>query len=74
MVIQIYITSAYRAYEIADYYRKKGAYVALGGLYAFIFPEEVKSRGDTIFLGTGEGIWPKLLKDFCKGEAKKLLN
>src|SRR4029453_6492329 len=33
VVIQVYITSAYRAYLLADHYRKKGAYVALGGLH-----------------------------------------
>lgn len=27
VVIQVYITSAYRAYELADYYRRKGIYV-----------------------------------------------
>ena len=31
-MIQVYITSAYRAYRIADHYRARGAYVALGGL------------------------------------------
>ena len=29
VVIQVYITSAYRAYQIADQYRAKGAYVCL---------------------------------------------
>ena len=28
VVIQVYITSAYRAYQIADHYRAKGVYVA----------------------------------------------
>ena len=31
VVIQVYITSAYRAYRIADHYRTRGAYVVLGG-------------------------------------------
>jgi len=31
VVIQAYITSAYRAYRIADHYRQRGTYVALGG-------------------------------------------
>ncbi len=31
VAIQVYITSAYRAYELADHYRRKGAHVALGG-------------------------------------------
>src|ERR1041384_347657 len=32
VVIQVYITSAKRAYGIADHYRAKGAFVVLGGL------------------------------------------
>src|SRR6185503_10405930 len=32
VIIQIYITNAYRAYRLADYYRARGSYVALGGL------------------------------------------
>src|SRR5258707_184942 len=31
VVIQVYITSALRAYRIADAYRSKGCYVVLGG-------------------------------------------
>ncbi|HWJ23319.1 MAG TPA: hypothetical protein VNS52_13280, partial [Gemmatimonadaceae bacterium] len=30
VVIQVYITSARRAYQIADHYRRRGAHVALG--------------------------------------------
>src|SRR5688572_21650539 len=33
VVIQVYITNAYRSYRIADHYRSKGSYVALGGLH-----------------------------------------
>src|SRR5947207_15167512 len=33
VVIQVYITSAYRAYELADHYGRKGAYVVLGWLH-----------------------------------------
>ena len=31
--IQVYVTNAYRAYEIADAYRQRGGYVAMGGLH-----------------------------------------
>ncbi len=40
VVIQVYITSAYRAYEIAEIYRAKGTYVCLGGLHVTSLPEE----------------------------------
>ena len=33
VVMSVYITSARRAYEIADQYRRRGTYVALGGLH-----------------------------------------
>src|ERR1051325_2754062 len=33
VVIQVYITSARRAYQLADHYRRRGAYVVLGGLH-----------------------------------------
>src|SRR6476646_1192793 len=49
VVIQVYITSAFRAYRLADHYRRKGAYVALGGLHVTSLPEEAAAHGDTIF-------------------------
>ncbi len=67
VVIQVYITSAYRAYELADHYRQQGAYVALGGLHVTSLPEEAAQHADTIFLGPGEDTWPAFLSDFRAG-------
>ncbi|NEQ95931.1 MAG: B12-binding domain-containing radical SAM protein [Cyanothece sp. SIO2G6] len=67
VVIQVYITSAYRAYELADHYRHKGAYVVLGGLHVTALPEEAAHHADTIFLGPGEDTWPQFLADFRAG-------
>lgn len=67
VVIQVYITSAYRAYEIADHYRRKGVHVALGGLHVTSMPEEAAGHADTIFLGPGEDIWPLFLEAFRNG-------
>src|SRR5687768_12380345 len=39
VVIQVYITSARRAYQIADHYRQRGAYVVLGGLHVTSLPD-----------------------------------
>jgi radical SAM superfamily enzyme YgiQ (UPF0313 family) len=64
VVIQVYITSAYRAYQIADRYRAKGAYVCLGGLHVTSLPEEAALHADTIFIGPGEDTWPAFLRDF----------
>ncbi len=53
VVIQVYITNAYRAYRLADHYRAKGAFVALGGLHVTSLPEEAAPHADAIFLGPG---------------------
>jgi radical SAM superfamily enzyme YgiQ (UPF0313 family) len=67
VVIQVYITSAFRAYRLADHYRRQGAYVCLGGLHVTSLPEEAATHADTIFLGPGEDIWPAFLRDFRAG-------
>ena len=72
VVIQVYITSAKRAYQIADHYRSRGAYVALGGLHVTSLPDEAAAHADTIFLGPGEDIWPQFLNDLKHGCAKRV--
>ncbi|MEO6329666.1 MAG: radical SAM protein [Ginsengibacter sp.] len=72
VVIQVYITNAFRAYRIADHYLSKGVYVCLGGLHITSLPEEAVKHADTIFLGPAEESWPRFLKDFKKGIANKI--
>ena len=72
VVIQVYITSAYRAYEIADHYRSRGVYVVLGGLHVTSLPLEAAQHADTIFLGPGEDTWPQFLADFRQGKPQKI--
>lgn len=64
VVIQVYITNAYRAYALADHYRAKGCFVALGGLHVTSLPEEAAAHADAIFIGPGEQTFPQFLADF----------
>jgi len=66
VVIQVYITSAYRAYELADHYRGRGAHVCLGGLHVTSLPREAASHADTIFLGPGEDTHTRQVKHLKK--------
>src|SRR3954453_12504731 len=50
-VIQPYITSARRAYELADAYRTRGVYVVMGGLHVTSLPEEAAGHADTVITG-----------------------
>ena len=62
VVIQVYITNAFRAYKLADHYRSKGAYVCLGGLHVTSLPNEAMSHADSIFMGPAEESWPDVFK------------
>jgi radical SAM superfamily enzyme YgiQ (UPF0313 family) len=63
VVIQAYITSANRAYQIADHYRKQGAHVVMGGLHVTSCPDEAAAHADTIMLGPAGDAWPRFLSD-----------
>ncbi|KGO88688.1 radical SAM protein [Flavobacterium rivuli WB 3.3-2 = DSM 21788] len=74
VIIQVYITNAYRAYKIADHYREQGAYVILGGLHVTSLPHEAAPHADSIFLGPGEETFPRFLKDFRNRTPQKVYN
>jgi radical SAM superfamily enzyme YgiQ (UPF0313 family) len=71
VIIQVYITNAYRSYQIADYYRKRKIFVAMGGLHVTSLPEEAEQHADSIFLGPGEDTFPRFLLDFRFGNTAK---
>lgn len=71
VVIQTYITSARRSYEIADHYRAKGAYVVLGGLHPTSLPGEALAHAHTVFTGPGEDTWPAFLRDWRAGTPRR---
>ena len=71
VIIQVYITNAYRAYQIADHYRARGSYVVLGGLHVTSLPDEAAPHADTIFIGPGEHTFPQFLKDLKAGAPQR---
>src|SRR3954451_9257307 len=68
VVMTVYITSAKRAYAVADLYRARGAHVCLGGLHPTSLPDEAALHADTVFVGPGEDTWPAFLADLRRGE------
>ena len=65
VVIQVYITNAYRAYRIADHYRARGAFVALGGLHVTSLPDEAARARRRGVSGPGEQTFPQFLATFA---------
>jgi radical SAM superfamily enzyme YgiQ (UPF0313 family) len=72
VIIQVYVTNAYRAYRIADHYRKKGAFVLLGGLHVTSVPNEAAIHADSIFLGPAEESFPRFLLDYKNKRPQKI--
>ncbi len=70
VVLQAYVTSARRAYRIADQYRSRGIRVVIGGLHATSLPEEAAAHADTVFVGPGEDTWPEFLADLRAGRPR----
>jgi len=70
VAIEVYVTSAYRAYAIADRYRKQGAFVVLGGLHVTSRPDEAAAHADAIFTGPAEESFPRFLEDYRQGSCQ----
>lgn len=56
--------TAARCYRYADYFRKRGIKVILGGVHPSLMPKEAKEHADSVIVGLGEDNFPKALLDF----------
>jgi len=65
--ITVHLTFAERAYELAKWYRERGATVVFGGLHVLSCPEETARHADAIVLGEGVQAWPVVLRDIERG-------
>jgi radical SAM superfamily enzyme YgiQ (UPF0313 family) len=72
VLIQVYITNAYRAYQIADYYLKIGKIVVLGGLHVTSLPDEAIQHATSVVLGPGDHIFRDVVNDILSKNIKKI--
>ena len=56
-----------RAYEIAQWYVKRGIPVIMGGIHVSMLPEEALQFCSSVLVGEAEETWPLILADFEKG-------
>jgi radical SAM superfamily enzyme YgiQ (UPF0313 family) len=69
--ISVHLTFAKRAYELARWYRRRGATVVMGGLHVMSCPDEVAGHADAIAIGEGVQLWPQILRDVEGGCLKE---
>jgi radical SAM superfamily enzyme YgiQ (UPF0313 family) len=65
--ITVHLTFAKRAFELAEWYRRRGAMVILGGLHVLSCPEECAPHADALAIGDGVQLWPRILNDVERG-------
>ena len=70
--ITVHLTFAYRAYELARWFRTRGAKVILGGLHVLSCEHEVALHADIIAVGDGVALWPKILRDIEAGRPERV--
>jgi len=63
---------ATRAYQLADAFRSRGKTVVMGGFHASNLPDEALHHVDSVVVGEGELVWPRLLADFQAGQLQRL--
>ena len=68
--ITVHLTFAKRAFELADWYRSRGAMVVLGGLHVLSCPEECRPHADVLAIGEGVSIWRQILQDVDSGKLR----
>ena len=66
--ITVHLTFALRAYELARWYRERGAKVVLGGLHVMACADEAGPHADALALGEGVQIWGQILRDVAAGK------
>jgi len=65
--ITVHLTFAQRAYELAHWFRARGAKVVLGGLHVLSCPDEAAPHADALAIGEGVQLWPQILRDVEAG-------
>ncbi len=60
-------SSSSRAYALARHWRRRGAYVVLGGPHPTLVPGEAAGHADAVIAGPAEEAWLRLLEAFREG-------
>ena len=63
VAISTFSAQVFEAYNVADYYVRRGIPVVMGGLHVTTCPEEAVAHGCSVVVGEGEPLWERVLYD-----------
>ncbi len=69
--ISVHLTFARRAFELAAWYRARGAKIVMGGLHVLSCPEECAPHADALAIGEGVQLWGRILCDVADGKLER---
>jgi radical SAM superfamily enzyme YgiQ (UPF0313 family) len=72
VAMTVYISSAHRAWALADAYRRRGVPVVAGGIHPTTRPGEALEHVDAVCIGPAESVWQEILDDADHGRLKRL--
>ncbi len=72
VAITSWTLNSFRAYDIADEFRRRGVPVIIGGPHTFFHAEETKEHCDAVGLGEAEPFWAQMLQDARCGRLKPI--
>src|SRR5439155_11463232 len=70
--ITVHLTFARRAFELARWFRQRGAVVVLGGLHVLSCPDECAPYADALAVGEGVQLWGQILRDVEAGRLQSV--
>ncbi len=71
VAIPVETYTAYRAYQIASEYRRRGVPVILGGFHPTLVPDEASRYAEAIVTGEAEAVWQEVLDDLRHNTLKR---
>jgi len=70
--LSITTLNSFRAYDIAENYRKKEIPVVMGGPHCFFHHDEAAKHADAVAIGEGETLIPRILEDLRSGKLQSI--
>jgi radical SAM superfamily enzyme YgiQ (UPF0313 family) len=70
VAITTWTLNAYRAYDLAREFRKRGRKVIFGGPHVYFHGQEAMEHGDSVGVGEAEVLWKTMLEDAAAGRLK----
>jgi radical SAM superfamily enzyme YgiQ (UPF0313 family) len=71
IAMTVHTFTAFRAYQLADKFRKQNIPVVMGGFHPSLMPEEAIKHAEAVVIGDAEKVWPQVVKDAKNGDLKQ---